>query len=1161
MIKKIALIALLACLLTGLDGWLYAQKKYVYRNWGKVIGKAQTDRDFLIYDATCVNNKLFIVGKAENGTDFDLKPGENTYFHAKDDYTDAFLACMSLDGEMLWSTYLPTLERGYYNAFATTVEFTYTQDNTIAVIGNTYEIQGDLENTQSLIPKCPGKIFIFEFDTIGQLIRSKTFSFRWFLGEQTDTLSIPYPPRIIKSKRFRNTNYEIGGFVLSNYTEQASGHLLQHFHYSIGFNTDFSWQSDIIEYVVPRTDPTINTVCSAAYPLTISSRNYISQRYNGQFWMYNDYSNTPQKSTKEIVFFPLHSRGINLLTVSCFSEGWHFDYGVADGITGKPTYSYLDALTTTYYHGTYTFFGTIQNIIHSNQGKYIAQGIHCRNYANGFFKNDDGQHYAYSHDTISPGLLPEANGFYQKRHNTYTAVPYLLIYDSSTISSQELKNCQTPLWGSYLNVDWYYEDIFHVTDSAHWKDIYQPYEPILCFYKYKLFLIGNAKSIDHPLIDSSSTADKEMHHQGVILSFNIGCPSDGKNAFQAVPFLCSDDSVELKLTSEYAGFTFRFDSAYLANGSIVLNHSKSRAWVKKEGAFAATLDGSSLGCPDVTVDTVRISLSPYPEPASALNPDTTIASCAAADVVLQAVTDPDSTFSYRWFDGDSVNIKTVRFAYDSLFFASVEVNGYCTSFRDSTKIRFLPPYVNLGKDSALCPNHYQSFADSAVLLRLNARQNYFPDADWIFRWQINGKDVSDKDSLVLRYADLEEVRTDVKHAIITVTVSLPNASADACTANDTLIFSLIYLTEPDRIIPQDTILCAHQDLNLQLPLAADDYRCFWLDQDSVLLPYGHDTNRFTITGMRGTDDFGANTDTRNPRFFQLRLDHKLCGISFFDTLLVYDQVRPNLELPFHDTVICLNEPVELDSLNPLVYRPFYSFEWNDGKKDSERSFSDSGTYVLHFFVLKDFAICGYDTASDTVRVRWSDPALTLINIPSDTSFCEKLSVVLDASVPFPATRYSWQEGYLDDLFSPLEDSSLFTDPVVKVDKEVSLALFVVDTMGCVNTRQIEVFEEDCKPSLSVPNVFTPNGDGVNDVLRFRQIDQCYDVDVLIVDRKGSRVLHQKLRNPEDFSWNGCLNNGSRKLPDGAYFYFISYKNAYGKKKYQSGSITILGSTE
>lgn len=40
-----------------------------------------------------------------------------------------------------------------------------------------------------------------------------------------------------------------------------------------------------------------------------------------------------------------------------------------------------------------------------------------------------------------------------------------------------------------------------------------------------------------------------------------------------------------------------------------------------------------------------------------------------------------------------------------------------------------------------------------------------------------------------------------------------------------------------------------------------------------------------------------------------------------------------------------------------------------------------------------------------------------------------------------------------------------------------------------------------------------------------------------------------------------MNNGGRKRPDSAYFYPVSYRNAYGKKKYQSGSITILGSTE
>ena len=491
------------------------------------------------------------------------------------------------------------------------------------------------------------------------------------------------------------------------------------------------------------------------------------------------------------------------------------------------------------------------------------------------------------------------------------------------------------------------------------------------------------------------------------------------------------------------------------------------------------------------------------------------------------------------------------------------------------------PYSNLGGRVDLClpPDAPLPNADDTVhIFNLGPWNRELDYVD--YAWFDGTKDISGRDSVVgtdstfaYLFGRMDSLSPELYAGTLVTRVATDSlwqdscqcyvpCTDDGCNGYDTVRIYLHRLPSQKQnlFLPQDTMLCAHKDLELQLPPAADDYRCFWLDQDSVLLPYGFDTNQFTITGMRGTDGFGANTDTKNPRFFQLQLDHKLCGISFFDTLLVYDQVRPNLELPCHDTVICLNEPVELDSLNPLVYRLFYSFEWNDGTKGSAYSFTDSGTYILYFFVNEDFAVCGYDTASDTLRVRWSDPEQTLITL-SDTSFCEKLSVTLDASVPVPSTRYSWQEGNLDDLFSPIEDSTLFTDPVIKVDKEVSLALFVVDTMGCVNTKQIDVSEDDCKPSLSVPNVFTPNGDGVNDVLKFRQIDQCYDVDVLIVDRKGSRVLHQKLKNPEDFSWNGCMNNGGRKLPDGAYFYQISYKNAYGKKKYQSGSITILGSRE
>ena len=389
---------------------------------------------------------------------------------------------------------------------------------------------------------------------------------------------------------------------------------------------------------------------------------------------------------------------------------------------------------------------------------------------------------------------------------------------------------------------------------------------------------------------------------------------------------------------------------------------------------------------------------------------------------------------------------------------------------------------------------------------------------------------------------------------------------DACHSYDTVRIYLHRLPslQENVLLPRDSVLCAHLDLDLRLPPAADAYRCYWLDKDSIELPYGHDTARYTVEGMRGLDGFGAGTDTREPRFFQLRLDHKLCGVSFFDTLLVYDQVKPTFTLPCHDTLICRNEPVELDSLNPFVYRPFYGFEWNDGKKGSDYSFTDSGTYVLSFFVDKKYDFCGYTPATDTIRVIWVDPAMTDIFLPSDTAFCKDLSITLDVRVPYPSTLYSWQDGPMPDPeeeFEDEQDSIEFTPPFKVIKEEGTYNVLLLDSMNCRNRQEINVTVDACKPALEIPNVFTPNGDGVNDVLKFKQLEKCTDVLIEIVDRWGQPVLKKKVPTADGFEWNGRVNNTGARLPDGPYFYMVTYKNLYGKRKVQSGSITILGTSE
>jgi hypothetical protein len=58
----------------------------------------------------------------------------------------------------------------------------------------------------------------------------------------------------------------------------------------------------------------------------------------------------------------------------------------------------------------------------------------------------------------------------------------------------------------------------------------------------------------------------------------------------------------------------------------------------------------------------------------------------------------------------------------------------------------------------------------------------------------------------------------------------------------------------------------------------------------------------------------------------------------------------------------------------------------------------------------------------------------------------------------------------------------------------------------------------------------------------------------IIDRWG-RAIFKFDGEPVENLWNG--NSGSSKAPDGVYFWVVKYKDMYGKKYSQRGTVTIL----
>jgi gliding motility-associated-like protein len=99
-----------------------------------------------------------------------------------------------------------------------------------------------------------------------------------------------------------------------------------------------------------------------------------------------------------------------------------------------------------------------------------------------------------------------------------------------------------------------------------------------------------------------------------------------------------------------------------------------------------------------------------------------------------------------------------------------------------------------------------------------------------------------------------------------------------------------------------------------------------------------------------------------------------------------------------------------------------------------------------------------------------------------------------------------------------------------------------DTTFLYDNTIIEVLPPEGSQDV-VPNVFTPNGDNINDVFRLDGIiNYCYDsINVQIFNRWGQLVYES---NATDFMWDG-KNTKGKEVADGAYFVILN--GVYGGK--------------
>jgi gliding motility-associated-like protein len=116
----------------------------------------------------------------------------------------------------------------------------------------------------------------------------------------------------------------------------------------------------------------------------------------------------------------------------------------------------------------------------------------------------------------------------------------------------------------------------------------------------------------------------------------------------------------------------------------------------------------------------------------------------------------------------------------------------------------------------------------------------------------------------------------------------------------------------------------------------------------------------------------------------------------------------------------------------------------------------------------------------------------------------------------------------------------------------TVLMIATNSLGCTDTARFEFIVVENKSSLVIPNVFTPNGDGLNETFSFQE-EGIATINVIIFNRWGREVYSWSATGK---GWDGKSTDGN-ELPEGVYLYVVKASGVDGKTYDESGTVQLI----
>lgn len=304
-------------------------------------------------------------------------------------------------------------------------------------------------------------------------------------------------------------------------------------------------------------------------------------------------------------------------------------------------------------------------------------------------------------------------------------------------------------------------------------------------------------------------------------------------------------------------------------------------------------------------------------------------------------------------------------------------------------------------------------------------------------------------------------------------------------------------------ITGDTIVCEGQ--TGQLIANSTNFPAFynWSTGSQMGSINIHPTEELTTYWLNGTDNYNCiDSDTVTVRLLPF----------------------PEVDLG-NDT--CVTErPYILDATQT---DPIYSYKWSTGQTTSSISIIQSGTYWVSV-INSQYNKCD---VKDTINIRIIPTPI--FSLPHNITMCSHDSINLSVAQPeINLYDFLWSDGNTS--------ANYILDGLAPGTYHIGVKVIGCDTL----TDSTIVLVNDCH--IEIPNVITPNGDGINDHFYITNIEYYPNSEIKIYNRWGKRIYESENYQGD---WDG--DNHS----EGTYFYIFRLNYGRGRIEEYHGTITII----